>query len=1230
MPPANDGKSRGARGGAGRRGGNGFGARGAGGPMGAFNPQMAPYPGAPLGGPLYAPMGQMLPNPYAGDPSQYGAVGAYGVGNTDAVAAATALGLMNAASGGMHNPMAGGGAGGAQQQTQPHLQRRALSQMQHPPQLAAAARAYLPAGAAGVVGSMDPTAAAFHNPQLAGDGNGRGTRDGVGGSRKLAESRKAKSGGSPADPPDEPDGSSTHPRGPPLRTPSGGGLPRPGTGTSATYARAKHAQLTLKDLAQARDLMIQEIESKGESAQSALKDLVCILKQMGSHAEATATIVRYRAAWPDDDRMQESLDNMLLDLFKHARNLEGQIAVTGQLINYSQKALAEGRTGWMIRTAGCKNTVSVHRRLSTLYRLRGQAQMQSGAWAKAEISLSRALHHERLHVKEEDLSINIDRGACLIATGRLIEAQDLLLHVAATASKVIDAPHKGVGGSSVGTVRRVGLALRALVDVLEKFSGGVRRVARELERTAAVVGGGEQGAGDGDGVVLGQFVNDDEDDAGEDGPINEEKKAEENVEAEAKTEMEAKKSEIEANRATEIEAEIETKTDEGGEEERVSGGSSDGGDENEDRSNVDESTTKKSSSAADRSNRGHHRREGDSLCMEQVLLPAVDHFWRAGPTARMDLLSLKAKQSRRKIELMERAGLSESEADRVAAETVASETGEAAAAAVVTAALEVAATNALGDGDASNRLQDASNDASVNSSDGSRGSPAAQNIVVDAQAPAHPILASAAVAQTSAALASVTAEPNGDGQVGPATTEGAPVDGTREFDKRGSSDNLTPNEQAAAQTSAAVLAAAAGVPNSAAAAAAAAAADPKGIVAAAAAAAADAAVNLGVNLEANPGAMAAMIANAAGDGADSSTITALLRQESDKATGMGAKEAGHHRAPRVSQAQTRAIVAAAHQQQQQQAESLSIQYQQQLVIQQQQIQMQQLALEASQNAAAAQFAQARLAQVSNAQSNAQSNSQIDAHGNMQVSVESLKADQRAEFAAQMLREGAPVSDEGADMLASIQQRQQEALAAAATDNMSMQRRITLAAEQRRALTVLAEKRGSSSSLQAAQSTPESELGLGLGMQIQIAAQEALYDKTVNAIKTSGSGGLINLPDVVTDAMMGDTVSDVVLSSGIDFGDDDELKADVKKTAMSSSSGAPPPASVPASNGSNAAATRSMGKNMTASAKAFVPGDGLASLSNSAEPIAVIESLGPKTSSSGDGDNAITNPVELLF
>lgn len=112
---------------------------------------------------------------------------------------------------------------------------------------------------------------------------------------------------------------------------------------------------------------------------------------MGLHSEATTTIVRYRAAWPEDDRMQESLDNMLLDLFKHSRNLEGQIAVTGQLIAYSQKALAEGRTGWMIRTAGCKNTVSVHRRLSTLYRLRGQAQMQSGVWQEAEQSLLKAL-----------------------------------------------------------------------------------------------------------------------------------------------------------------------------------------------------------------------------------------------------------------------------------------------------------------------------------------------------------------------------------------------------------------------------------------------------------------------------------------------------------------------------------------------------------------------------------------------------------------------------------------------------------------------------------------------------------------------------------------------------------------------------------------------------------------------------------------------------------------------
>ena len=1026
MPPANDGRSRAARGGGGRRGGN---VGRSDGPMGAYNPYA---PGAPNGNP-YAPYNAAMggyPAAMGGDLTQgYGAGAQYGVGQ-DAVAAAAALGMMGGPVGMHGNPMAagmGGHHGGGLQ----HMMGQQMGQ--HPSQLAAMARAYHPAG-----GNGNFHAGAHHgNPN---GGRGAGQKFANGGGAKGGFNGGTKSSSQIEDEADEAD--PPHPRGPPLRTPSGGGLPRPGTGTSTTYARAKHAQLTLKDLAQARDLMVQEIESRGESAQSALKDLVCILKQMGSHAEATATIVRYRAAWPDDDRMQESLDNMLLDLFKHARNLEGQIAVTGQLINYSQKALAEGRTGWMIRTAGCKNTVSVHRRLSTLYRLRGQAQMQSGSWAEAEISLSRALHHERLHVKEEDLSINIDRGACLIATGRLIEAQDLLLHVAAAASQVIDAPHKGVGGSSVGTVRRVGLALKALVELLEKFSGGVRKVARELERTAAVVSGG-QGVVDGDGETLGQFEDDDDD-------LNvaavDESKLEAAVASEEKERAPRDLTGPEAEGAEGAVDVVEGTTD----EKDTSDLSLDGNDENDDKSNQS-GLDNQLKPAGDKSTRGHHRREGDSLWMEQVLLPAVDHFWRAGPTARMDLLSLKARQTQRKVELMERDGtLSASEADALASEKVASEAGENEAVAVVTAAMGASTANAGGyasDGDVANPASN-SNDSSSQ----------------DAQAPAHPILASAAVAQTSATLAAVTtraaaaAEAGGDAGSVPAGS--VPKAGVTSSD----------DPRAAAQTSA-VLAAAAGVPNSAGATAAAAAADPKGIVAAAAAAAADAAAAVtGVGV--NPSAVAAMVAGAAADSAGSSAITALLQQEAEKAALV--KETRHAHNARVSQAHAHVTAAAAQQQQHQQreAESLSIQYQQQVLIQQQQIQMQQLALEASQNAAAAQLAQAQLAHVSNMQN-----------------VEIAKADQRAEFAAQMLREGAPVSDEGADMLASIQQRQQEALARSAGDGMSM-------------------------------------------------------------FASVRSGNRINLPDVVTDAMMGDTVSDVVLSSGIDFGDDDELKADVKKAAMS--------------------------------------------------------------------------------
>jgi len=757
----------------------------------------------------------------------------------------------------------------------------------------------------------------------------------------------------------------------------------------------------------------------------------------------------------------------------------------------------------MIRTAGCKNTVSVHRRLSTLYRLRGQAQMQSGSWAEAEISLSRALHHERLHVKEEDLSINIDRGACLIATGRLIEAQDLLLHVAAAASQVIDAPHKGVGGSSVGTVRRVGLALKALVELLEKFSGGVRKVARELERTAAVVSGG-QGVVDGDGETLGQFEDDDDD-------LNvaavDESKLEAAVASEEKERAPRDLTGPEAEGAEGAVDVVEGTTD----EKDTSDLSSDGNDENDDKSNQS-GLDNQLKPAGDKSTRGHHRREGDSLWMEQVLLPAVDHFWRAGPTARMDLLSLKARQTQRKVELMERDGtLSASEADALASEKVASEAGENEAVAVVTAAMGASTANAGGyasDGDVANPASN-SNDSSSQ----------------DAQAPAHPILASAAVAQTSATLAAVTtraaaaAEAGGDAGSVPAGS--VPKAGVTSSD----------DPRAAAQTSA-VLAAAAGVPNSAGATAAAAAADPKGIVAAAAAAAADAAAAVtGVGV--NPSAVAAMVAGAAADSAGSSAITALLQQEAEKAALV--KETRHAHNARVSQAHAHVTAAAAQQQQHQQreAESLSIQYQQQVLIQQQQIQMQQLALEASQNAAAAQLAQAQLAHVSNMQN-----------------VEIAKADQRAEFAAQMLREGAPVSDEGADMLASIQQRQQEALARSAGDGMSM-------------------------------------------------------------FASVRSGNRINLPDVVTDAMMGDTVSDVVLSSGIDFGDDDELKADVKKAAMSTN------------NNGAGASTKNAKQIATQKTTSGNP------LGNSSEPIAVIESLGGNKAP-GETTKTITNPVELLF
>jgi len=487
-------------------------------------------------------------------------------------------------------------------------------------------------------------------------------------------------------------------RAPPLRTPSGGGLPRPGTGTSATYARAKHAQLTLKDLALARTLMESEIRTGGESARSALKDLVCILKQQGAHAEATRAILAHRDRWSNDARMQESLDNMLLDLYKHARDLEGQIVVTGHLIAYSRKALAEGRTGWMIRTAGCKNTVSVHRRLSTLYRLRGQAEMQSGRWADAEASLTTALAHERSHTDAEDMGVNIDLAACRIAVGKPLEARDVLVRVAESASTAMESRRKSVGGSSVGTARRVGLALAALTELLGRFAAEAREVADHLERTAAVVN-----------ALDGEAKSEDErrakseersrranvDEANADEANADEAKADEaNVDEANVDEANADEANVDdalstapadsemgggasgaaaeasaaataaenaavvvaAARATVVaaaaaaETEAATRDEDAAAEEEE--GSVDGS-----RFPVDESASRTSAPVVANANRhalSHRaaaassrntRREGDSMWMEQVLLPAVEFFWRSRPVARVDILEDTAEET---------------------------------------------------------------------------------------------------------------------------------------------------------------------------------------------------------------------------------------------------------------------------------------------------------------------------------------------------------------------------------------------------------------------------------------------------------------------------------------------------------------------------------------------------------------------------------------------------------
>ncbi|KAJ6916464.1 protein POLLENLESS 3-LIKE 2-like [Populus alba x Populus x berolinensis] len=187
------------------------------------------------------------------------------------------------------------------------------------------------------------------------------------------------------------------------------------------YVRAKNVQLVDKDPEKAIPLFWAAINA-GDRVDSALKDMAIVMKQQNRADEAIEAIksLRHRCS----DQAQESLDNILLDLYKRCGRLDDQIALLKHKLYMIQQGLAfNGKRTKTARFQGKKFQVSVEQEATRLLGNLGWALMQQNNYIEAEDAYRRAL------AIAPDNNKMCNLGICLMKQGRINEAKETLRRV---------------------------------------------------------------------------------------------------------------------------------------------------------------------------------------------------------------------------------------------------------------------------------------------------------------------------------------------------------------------------------------------------------------------------------------------------------------------------------------------------------------------------------------------------------------------------------------------------------------------------------------------------------------------------------------------------------------------------------------------------------------------------------------------------------------------------------
>ncbi|KAF0912895.1 hypothetical protein E2562_019475 [Oryza meyeriana var. granulata] len=221
--------------------------------------------------------------------------------------------------------------------------------------------------------------------------------------------------------------------------------------------------------------------NSGDKVDSALKDMAVVMKQRGYLAEAIDAIKSLRHLCPKQS--QESLDNILLDLYKASGRTKEEIELLKQKLRkiYLGEAF-HGKTTKRARSHGRKIHVSVKQETSRVLGNLAWAYMQQRNFMAAEVVYRKA------QMIDPDANKACNLALCLIEQRRLADAEAVLADVLAGRYHGDDDHHQPQhGGKIVTKVEELMARISGEVEGRGRCSDEERGVEDEMMELLDVV-----------------------------------------------------------------------------------------------------------------------------------------------------------------------------------------------------------------------------------------------------------------------------------------------------------------------------------------------------------------------------------------------------------------------------------------------------------------------------------------------------------------------------------------------------------------------------------------------------------------------------------------------------------------------------------------------------------------------------------------------------------------------